>query len=204
MNDSYFSDSCLIIKELFRQTNNFKRSCAPYVLPCASRACRAIDSPGTSYSPFPTFTHSHTYARAHARTHTTGMYTRSQRRRCKGGVRRRSNRPPPRSTPAPSLSSSHSNRIVSIINETALGFSGEPRFRVTGFRISVRPCVYRTRGCVRDAPYLFTHAVEYNCHRAEESFLATRNTHMCVATSRVRSRDQKLDDMNSKIITASY
>ena len=63
------------------------------------------------------------------------------------------------------FSSSHSNRIVSIINETALGFSGEPRFRVTGFRVSVRPCVYRTRGCVRDAPYLFTHAVEYNCHR---------------------------------------
>jgi len=66
-------------------------------------------------------------------------------------------------TTAPSFSS-HSNRIVSIINETALGFSGKTRFRVTGFRVSVRPCVYRTRGCVRDAPYLFTHAVEYNCH----------------------------------------
>lgn len=43
--------------------------------------------------------------------------------------------------------------------------SVEPRFRVTGFRVGVRPCVYRTRGCVRDAPYLFTHVVEYNCAR---------------------------------------
>lgn len=41
--------------------------------------------------------------------------------------------------------------------------SVEPRFRVTDFRVGVRPCVYRTRGCVRDAPYLFTHVVEYNC-----------------------------------------
>lgn len=141
-----------------------------YVLPCASRACRAIDSPGTSYSPFPTFTHSYTHARARARTHARApTHTRRARTRKHDDDDAKVACVVVRTalllaTPAPS-SSSHSNRIVSIINETALGFSGEPRFRVTGFRVSVRPCVYRTRGCVRDAPYLFTHAVEYNCHR---------------------------------------
>jgi len=108
--------------------------------------------------PFSTFTHSHTHVRTRRHVHantTTTTTTTMQKVACVDV----------RITLlfAAAPSSSHSNRIVFIINEAALGFSGEPRFRVTGFRVSVRPCVYRTCGCVRDAPYLFTHAVEYNC-----------------------------------------
>ena len=97
-------------------------------------------------------------------------------------------------------SSSHSNRIVFIINEAALGFSGEPRFRVTGFRVSVRPCVYRTCDCVRDAPYLFTHAVEYNCDSDVQREVFSRRetcTYICSHFANIhiyvaRSRNQKL------------
>lgn len=115
-----------------------------------------------SYSPLSV------YALKHAHVHARNTYTTLE-----GGVRRRSNHPSLRY-----FLTSHSNRIVSIINETALGFSGEPRFRVTVFRLGVcvRACD-RTRGCVRDAPYLFTHVLEYNCYR-ERGFLATRNTYI--------------------------
>lgn len=84
---------------------------------------------GRVIHPFPTFTHSHTL-RTQRHVHTT----------LESGVRCRSNHPLSSLPPLPS----HSNRIVSIINETALRFSEEPRFRVTVFRVDV--CIVRATG----------------------------------------------------------
>ena len=54
---------------------------------CTARACRAIDSPGTSYSPL-----LYVYALTHARTHTTGTYMQTRRRRRRRRQRRRCKR----------------------------------------------------------------------------------------------------------------
>lgn len=110
-----------IISLYFVETNYSGQSRFTRVYPeCVARLIHL----GRVIHPFPTFTHSHThYAPSSRLVHTT----------LEGGVRRRSNHPLSSLPPHPS----HSNRIVSIINETALRFSEEPRFRVTVFRVDV-------------------------------------------------------------------
>lgn len=87
---------CVSLSAVIISTDDFKRSRAPYVLSCASRACRAIDSPGTSYSPLPhvyALTHVCTHGRTHARTrlytqvHANTTMTTMQRCRASSFVR---------------------------------------------------------------------------------------------------------------------
>lgn len=127
--------------------------------------CRAIDSPGASYSPLFLRLRTHTrYARTPRHVYAT----------LEGGVRRRLNHPlryTP-STSSPRILIELSPLLMRLRSVSVESLASELQSSARQCVCVVRACD-RTRGCVRDAPYLFTHTVEYitvtTIRRAEDS-----------------------------------